>query len=228
MKQLVKSIVSYESRQALRFDARRLGVRVRQLFRRPVASGSDRLHFGCGSRRVAGWLNVDLRGSDLDVDLTCPLPWRDAQFSAVVGQHVIEHLELQRELLPLLRELRRVCRPGAEVWLSTPDLEVVCRSYLRSGGADLLADRVTRYPDWARVMGDVPPSHMVNHLFHQFGQHKNLLDYDLLAWALGRAGFVECERVNETRLRERFPEFPLRNDDWQSLYIRARTPGLQA
>ena len=227
MKQLIKSIVSHESRQALKFDVVRLRTRLRHGLKRSVRADLNRLHFGCGTRRVDGWLNVDLMNSDLDVDLSQRLPWQSGQFNAVVSQHVIEHLELHRELLPLLREVRRVCRPGAEIWLSTPDLAVICRSYETSKGADLLADRVTRYPDWAGVMKGVPPSHMVNHLFHQMGQHKNLLDFDLLAWALDQAGFVKSERVNEQKLRDRFPEFPIRNDDWQSLYVRAETPSLQ-
>lgn len=227
MKELIKSIMSHESRQALKFDAVRLRARLRSGFKRPARIVHDRLHFGCGSRKVDGWLNVDLVNSDQDVDLSQNLPWPSGQFQAVVSQHVIEHLELHRELLPLLREIRRVCSPGAEVWLSTPDLAVICRSYETSKGADLLKDRVTRYPDWAKVMHDVPASHMVNHLFHQMGQHKNLLDFELLAWALDRAGFVNCERVNEQKLRDRFPEFPVRNDDWQSLYVRAEAPSRQ-
>lgn len=224
MKQLLKSLVSHETRQALRFDAMRWRARIRGTFRGNPLSASERLHFGCGSRRINGWLNVDIRGSDFDVDLSAKLPWAHGQFNAVVSQHVIEHLELCRELLPLLREVRRVCRPGAEIWLSTPDLAVVCQSYQASKGADLLADRLTRYPDWAKTMAGLPASQMVNHLFHQQGQHKNLLDFDLLKWALDQAGFVECARVNESALRQRFPEFPLRNDDWQSLYVRAKAP----
>jgi predicted SAM-dependent methyltransferase len=221
MKHFLKSVVSYESRQALRFDVQRLRVRVGNFWRRNLAASTDRLHLGCGRRRVEGWLNVDVSGSDLNVDLSCPLPWRDQQFSVVVSQHVIEHLELHRELLPLLREIRRVCKPRAKVWLSTPDLAQVCRSYHASGGADLLADRLVRQPGWSQVMSGLPASQMINHLFHQMGQHKNLLDYDLLNWALTQAGFINCRRVNEQLFLENCPEFPVRQDDWQSLYVQA-------
>jgi hypothetical protein len=34
------------------------------------ASIPNKLHFGCGERKVNGWLNVDLVGSEVDVDLT--------------------------------------------------------------------------------------------------------------------------------------------------------------
>jgi predicted SAM-dependent methyltransferase len=222
MKAMLRSLVSYESRQALRFDTLRLRTRMRRAFRSASTAPGERLHFGCGARRVPGWLNADLTGSDWDVDLTRPLPWADGQFSTVVSQHVVEHLELRRELLPLLREVRRVCRPGAELWVSTPDLEVVCRSYLDNRGQSLIDDRLRRHPGWAKQFADVPPQQVVNHLFHQMGQHKNLFDFELLAWALDQAGFRPCERVREADLLARFPEFPRRNDDFQTLYVRAR------
>src|SRR5687768_16380409 len=102
MKQFLRSVVSYESRQALRFDVQRLRVRLSNILKKDLSSPIDRLHLGCGRRRVEGWLNVDLSGSDLDIDLASKLPWRDQQFSVVVSQQVIEHLELHRELIPLL------------------------------------------------------------------------------------------------------------------------------
>ena len=222
MKTLLKSLVSYEARQALRFDAQRWRARCRAPFTRPRGPLPEQLHVGCGTRRVAGWLNVDLAGSDQDVDLSRPLPWARGHFRAVVSQHVIEHLELRRELIPLLRELRRVCRAGAEIWLSTPDLEVVCRGYLADRGRALVADRLSRHPGWEKQFAGVPVQQVVNYLFHQMGQHKNLFDLELLAWALAQGGFGSCERVREADLLACFPEFPPRHDDAQSLCVRAR------
>ncbi len=60
MKQLLKSLVSHESRQALKFDVVRLRTRIRQGFKRYVPADHNRLHIGCGTPRVKGWLNVDL------------------------------------------------------------------------------------------------------------------------------------------------------------------------
>ena len=79
---------------------------------------------------MAGWLNVDVAGSEFDIDLACgALPWIDAQFRAIASQHTIEHLELESELLPLLTELRRVAAPNCEIWLTCPDLERICAEY---------------------------------------------------------------------------------------------------
>jgi predicted SAM-dependent methyltransferase len=199
------------------FDVLRL--RARMLHRRLTAAPSDHLHLGSGSKKVAGWLNVDVWRSDYDVDIANGrLPWRDAAFTVVVSQHVIEHLELQDELLPLLRELRRVMKADGEIWLSCPDMEKVCRAYVTDRAASLNEDRKRRMPGQALPDG-MPPQHFVNWLFHQAGEHKNLFDFELLQWALQQAGFPRCERADERRLLARFPEFPVRNDDFQSIYV---------
>ncbi len=179
------------------------------------------LHLGCGKRIVPGWLNVDVVGGEQLVDLGCgALPWPDGVFEAIVSQHVIEHLELFDEVIPLLRDLRRVAKPGAELWLSCPDLEKTCRSYMEYRGADMLEDFITRFPSlaaWRPI-----PSHMINALFHQDGEHKNLFDYDLLCWSCRQVGWRDCVRVDEAQLLSRFPEFPPRNDDYHSIYICAK------
>ena len=174
----------------------------------------------CGDRRVKGWLNVDVRGSDFDVDLgSGRLPWTDGSFDCVVTQHLIDDLEIERELIPLLKEIRRVLKPGGELWASTPDMEKICRSYIEDGGAALLADRRSRIPDFS--LEGYPDSHYLNAIFFEWGRNMNLFDFPLLREVLRRAGFEECRRMDEYELLERFPAFPPRRDDFQSLYVLA-------
>jgi predicted SAM-dependent methyltransferase len=205
---------------SLKFDLLRLRVRIARRIVPRATPAFRNLHFGCGDRRINGWLNVDVAGSDCNVDLAggC-LPWPEAVFDVIVGQQVIEHLELASELLPLLEEFNRVSRKGAEIWLSCPDMEKICRSYLDSRGADLISDRRTRIPEFS--MGDSPSQHIINDYFHQNGQHKNLYDYEMLGWALRRSGFGDVVRTTEVEFLARFPDFPPRHDDYVSLYVRA-------
>lgn len=212
-------ILSPRTLRALRLDFLRLRARVGQNRRRH--SNARRLHLGCGARHVVGWLNVDLRGSDWDVDLASgALPWPDESFDVIVCQHLVEHLEVVEEVLPLLRELRRVCSSQGEVWLSTPDMEKVCRYYLADQGRGLLADRQSRYPGFS--LRGAPVQQMINDLFHQRGEHKNLFDFTLLSWAFGEAGFRECVLASESMLLARQVDFPPRADDYQTLYVVAR------
>jgi len=204
----------------MKFKARR---RTRRMLRRYTRTSDlpPKLHFGCGGRRVDGWLNVDLVDSDIDLDFSQgKLPFQSGTFSFILSQHVIEHLEMERELLPMLREFSRVLRRAGEVWLSCPCIEKICRAYLQDGAQSLVEGRQTRFPKYST--GDYPAVSIVNHLFHQRGEHKNLFDFGLLRHVLNSSGFSTVERVDERLLLETFPEFPSRNDEEQTLYVRAR------
>jgi predicted SAM-dependent methyltransferase len=217
-------LVSDDTLRRVRFDLRRTRVRLKRRGERDVTPPSRKLHLGSGGRKITGWLNVDVRRSDYDVDLgSGRLPWRSDSFDLVVGQHFIEHLDLHTELLPLLAELNRVIRPDGEIWLSCPDIEKICRSYVDHRMVDLIEDRQRRWPG-TYALGEVPSSQMINDLFHQFGQHKNLFDFDLLAWALRSTGFANVRRVDEADLLARAGGFPERGDDRQSLYVTASVP----
>lgn len=205
-------------------DLKRLISRLKNWRQRNLTPPSSKLHLGCGWRHIPGWLNVDVRHSDHDVDLANGrLPWQSNSFTVIVSQHTIEHLELMRELLPLLRELQRILLPGGEIWLSCPDIEKLIHSYLNHHMVDLLHDRKARIPSYD--LGPMPSNHLFNDIFFAKGEHRNLFDFTLLRWALEEAGFSQIERVEEKDLLDRFPNFPPRSDDRQTLYVRA-TKGL--
>jgi SAM-dependent methyltransferase len=63
-------------------------------------------------------------------DVRKPLPFADRTFDVVYALHIIEHLT-PAEAASLVGELFRVLKPGGIVRISTPDLEDICRSYLR-------------------------------------------------------------------------------------------------
>ena len=216
-------VLSHRTQVLAGLDVKRLIARISQR-RRLVRPSKNRLHLGCGRHNVAGFLNVDLEGGDEQVDLACGhLPWVDSSFEVVVAQHVIEHLEMTTELIPLLREVRRVSEPGAELWLSCPDMEGICRAYVQGDLARFVLDKVLRCG--SGCFETSPPQNLLNYLFHQRGEHKNLFDFALLRWTLEQTGFTSCTRTSEKQFLERFPGFPPRNDDLQSLYVRAVAGG---
>ncbi len=232
---ILKNLFSKRTRDLMRFDLTRMRTRFKNGSRKKKHPPCKRLHFGCGSRQVEGWLNVDVADSDYDVDLgNGHLPWMDKSFDVALSQHVIEHLELKSELLPLLEELHRVLISKGQIWLSCPDIEKICKSYNEHNMTDLIADREKRSRKYwglkwnldAEVgLEEVPPSHMINSIFYQNNEHRNLFDFELLKWVLEKCGFTNVERINETTLLKYFPEFPKRGDDMQSLYVRAIAGG---
>lgn len=53
-------------------------------------------------------------------DLTLPLPFRDGSFGSAMAHHVLEHVPLDRER-SILREVRRVLRPGGFLFVVSPN-----------------------------------------------------------------------------------------------------------
>src|SRR5947209_14818087 len=89
--------------------------------RRDRASASRVLNMGCGRKRVAGAVNLDVTpdtGPDVLHDLNVrPWPFPDDHFGEVLAHDVVEHLE---DVLKTFEEIHRVCRDGARVRLAVP------------------------------------------------------------------------------------------------------------
>jgi len=126
-----------------------------------MGRGLVKLNLGCGPNGIEGWINYDwgvlpllskmrwlrnllLRISWLPesynvdwprlelVDLRKGLPRVDASVDFIYCSHVLEHLE-EWEAVELLRECRRVLRPGGVLRLVVPDLLKMVKNYY---GAD--------------------------------------------------------------------------------------------
>ena len=92
------------------------------------------LNLGCGSTFHPAWTNLDAEPLSAEVmahDLRTDLPFADDRFDAVYASHVLEHLDPNAGLR-LLRECRRVLRPGGVARIAVPDLETIARTYLQS------------------------------------------------------------------------------------------------
>jgi len=92
------------------------------------------LNFGCGSALHPDWINLDSSAVAPDVvahDLRHGLPFPPDTFDAAYGSHVLEHLEPDAASR-LLRECRRILRPGGILRIVVPDLQRIAKLYLDS------------------------------------------------------------------------------------------------
>ena len=109
------------------------------------------LNFGCGSVFHADWVNLDTAPADPRVlahDVRRGLPFPAESFDAVYGSHVLEHLD-PAAAGRLVRDCRRVLKPGGIVRLVVPDLETIVRLYLQSLEGALAGDgKAAQRYDW--------------------------------------------------------------------------------
>lgn len=144
-----------------------------------------RLHLG-GTVRVPGWevLNavpgehVDHVGNANDLSR-----FADGSFDELYGSHIVEHFDYKDELLLALREWYRVIAPGGMLYVSVPDLDVLC---------SLILDRRLSPPDRFYVMRMLFGGHVDRWDYHQSGLNEEFLGGFLVA-----AGFTSIKRVRE-------------------------------
>jgi len=80
-----------------------------------------KLNLGCGIDKKKGYLNIDSSKSikpDKVWDLEkTPLPFKDNSVEEIIAEHVFEHI---RNFVPLMHDLRRICKKGALIRIKTP------------------------------------------------------------------------------------------------------------
>ncbi len=102
----------------------------RDRFLQSRKSGSDvvRLHLGCGSKILRGWVNVDNRGEpDLNADIT-DLPYLENSVEEIMAIHVFEHL-YPWKVEEILKGWRKILKPGGKLILEMPDLKKVLKHF---------------------------------------------------------------------------------------------------
>jgi predicted SAM-dependent methyltransferase len=183
------------------------------------------VNLGSGGKGIAGWINVDISRSQKDVtfpwDIRRRLPFRDAQVARVFAEHVIEHLEFRNDIPFLLSELFRVLEIGGRVRIVVPDAERWLRAYVTQDPAEWRALGFGLLPD------DMPtPMTMINHVFHQEGEHCFGYDFETLKFVLAGAGFRKIQKSGFQGSQD--PEFGFDRPEHAaySLYVEAeKIPG---
>ncbi|HYC89263.1 MAG TPA: methyltransferase domain-containing protein [Thermoanaerobaculia bacterium] len=152
-----------------------------------------RLHLGCGSVILPGWINIDLDplpGVDRQLDVRDGLPFENV--SAIFAEHFIEHLD-RDEGAALLRECRRVLAPDGILRLTTPNLDWVwVTSYPSRWTAESATRATIDVEAWKHDEAAVRDCLTINQAFHGWG-HRFLYNAATFEEALRRAGFAQLE-----------------------------------
>lgn len=146
-----------------------------------------RLHLGCGTVRLEGWVNIDLETPEADIhlDITRGLPLPDASARLVYHEHLMEHITID-EAIRCLRDWLRLLEPGGVLRIATPDLAYVVERY----GADWRNQAWLRLPEYAFIQ---TPAEMLNTSMRWWG-HQYLYDEEELRRRMGDAGFAPIRR----------------------------------
>src|SRR5262245_53692422 len=194
----------------------------RHAMRQLAGSNGLRLHFGCGLRTMAGWVNIDAfeyRGVDLRWDLRDPLPCEAGVAEMIYCEHVLEHLEYD-DALGVLREFSRLLGPGGWIRLGVPDACLYMQAYVRHDESFFRALANIGNP----VIPLDTPIKVINQMFRMGGAHRFAWDFETLAQEVAAAGFTSIVQ----RVSGHSDEAELCLDDVshaaETLYVEARKP----
>jgi SAM-dependent methyltransferase len=169
--------LDWNSFERLRRDAARTDARVAE------RTGSiKRLNWGCGATGEPGWINADLsEGHDIDiaVDIREGLPINDNTLDYIVSIHALPMIPYT-DVVPVLRELLRMLKPGGVLRLGLPDLERGIAAYQRGDRSYFFVS-----DDDAQSLGGKFVTHML-----WFGYSVTLFTPDFAQELLEKSGFA--------------------------------------
>lgn len=160
-----------------------------------------RLNIGCGTKWLAGYLNVDIEpltellqkarqhgvqteiahGAEImQYDLRQPWPWPDQSADEIVANEVLEHFD-HWELHHILNEAHRVLKPEGTFTGTVPNFGAIWRHY--ENGADW---------SWAPEFATGPYARPCENALHNFCYgwgHKQVFTHMMLLQRFKTAGF---------------------------------------
>jgi predicted SAM-dependent methyltransferase len=165
-----------------------------------------------------GWINSDIKRTpeiDLVADITKGLPVDANSIDYAVSVHALPELPYG-DLVPALRELRRVLKVGGVLRLVLPDLARAIDAY-RAGDEDyfhLVAGRAS-----------TPGGRLITQMLW-YGYSRTLFTTDFCAELLDKAGYVDIVQCQAHQTASEFDQIvELDNREGESFYIEATKPG---
>ena len=120
--------------------------------------------------------NVDHVGDASDLSR-----FTDQTFDELYASHVLEHFDYNGSLLKTLKEWHRVLKPDGKLYISVPDMEVLCRLFMVQG-----ITIQSRFHLMRVMFG----GHIDRYDYHYVGLYS-----DLLSSLLAEAGFQKALKV---------------------------------
>jgi predicted SAM-dependent methyltransferase len=163
---------------------------------REIRQGRElQVNVACGPHVAPGFVNIDLipcRPEVVGWDCRWSLPVGDDGAAGIRVEQFVEHLETREELPAFLTDCWRALKPGGVLRIIVPDAERHLEAYCRM---DLSGFRELNVPD--PFPADLPTRmDIINHVFHQWNEHRWAYDFETLAHRLRTAGFTRIEKVS--------------------------------
>ncbi len=155
------------------------------------------------------WIKVDLgHGADLRLDLSKPLPIPDDFADIIYSSHLLEHFSYPHPLLDLLKECRRILKPGGIFSACVPNARIYTEAYLNKKApvsGNFLKNNSESFFN--------SPIDYLNRIAYMHGEHKYMFDEENLPIILEKSGF------RNVKLRKFDPNLDRKERLFESIYV---------
>ncbi len=141
---------------------------------------SKKLHLGCGTKILDGFLNIDIRplpGVDIISTIDHLPMFEDNSIDLIYCCHVLEHIP-RNELGKILAEWRRILKPNGVLRIAVPNFEAVVEHY-------------KIHADLPKLIGLLYGGQTYKENFHY-----NIWDFNTLKGVFENAGFHSVVRYD--------------------------------
>lgn len=145
-----------------------------------------KLHIG-GQQRHPDWEVLNIQSGpcvDHIGDAKDLSQFEDETFDELYASHVVEHFDYQGALLEALKEWYRTLKPEGKLYISVPDMDVLCQLFRMR--------KELKLNDRFMIMRMMFGGHIDQHDYHYVG-----LDLEILTSFLAQAKFRNPTRVGE-------------------------------
>lgn len=92
------------------------------------------LNMACGTRYHKDWINIDFHANSKlvrKINILDVLPFEEDSFDVIYSSHFFEHISII-QAKSVLQEVHRILQPNGVLRIVVPDLENICKEYLKN------------------------------------------------------------------------------------------------
>lgn len=169
-----------------------------------------KIALGSGREVKDGWIGLDYSRSGKNiypVNLLFPLPFKNNLIDEILAEHILEHFHVD-DIASILTECHRILKVGGVIRIISPDANFIAKLILEGKNSmqnkDLINDvKIHRWKlnnfSWLRF---------INRLSHQWGEHKSLINCEMMTILIKEAGFKDIYYPTSIRESLLFKEIP--------------------
>lgn len=150
----------------------------------------DGLHLGCGSCRIDGFLNIDASfESKCDIlGSVQRLYFLDNSVKIIYSSHIFEHIP-KRRVRRVLSRWYRALMPGGKIYICVPDLENLCKLYLK----DIKKEELT-LKEWEKIC--TITNMMYGGQINKYDFHYDGYSFTTIKYWLEEIGFKDIKKID--------------------------------